>query len=71
MRARAHCAADANPSAQNQTAPSASRGGAALGLGRGPRGGAVMHRWSDLPKSEAAFELPSSRRHAAADELRK
>ena len=29
---------------QNQTAPSASRGGAALGLGRGPRGGAVMHR---------------------------
>lgn len=32
---------------------------------------AVMHRMSDLPKSEAAFELPSSRRYAVSDELRK
>jgi hypothetical protein len=30
-----------------------------------------MHRKSDFPKSEAAFELPSSRRQAAAGGLRK
>jgi len=61
-----------DPSAQNQTAPSrcvARRG--AWPSQRTATQSAVMHRMSDLPKSEAAFERPSSRHRAVSDELRK